>query len=158
MRTPPLRLRGADIPMLADHMLARLAKTTGLSEVPKLDEGAQRLLLNYEFPGNVRELENMLERALTLCDGELICADDLQLRLAPPVSEPQAGDAETAAAPPQSAGTTSGSGLDDRVEELERQAIRDALEKTRYNKTKAAALLGLTFRQLRYKVKKLNLE
>ena len=159
VRTPPLRQRGADIPMLADHMLVRLSKATGMSKVPKLDYGAQRLLLNYEFPGNVRELENMLERALTLCDGAVIGADDLQLRVAMPVSEPQAASPDVrAAAPIQASGTVSASGLDDRVEELERQAIRDALEKTRYNKTKAAALLGLTFRQLRYKVKKLNLE
>ncbi len=159
VRTPPLRSRGADIPMLADHMLVRLSKATGMSKVPKLDDGAQRLLLNYEFPGNVRELENMLERALTLCDGEVICADDLQLRVVAPVSEARTGTPESRpASTAQAAGTVSGSGLDDRVEELERRAIRDALEKTRYNKTKAAALLGLTFRQLRYKVKKLNLE
>jgi two-component system response regulator PilR (NtrC family) len=159
VRTPPLRSRGADIPMLADHMLVRLSKATGMSKVPKLDDGAQRLLLNYEFPGNVRELENMLERALTLCDGEVICADDLQLRVAAPVSNARTMTPETRPAfASQAAGVGSGSGLDDRVEELERQAIRDALEKTRYNKTKAAALLGLTFRQLRYKVKKLNLE
>ncbi|TDU28177.1 two-component system response regulator PilR (NtrC family) [Panacagrimonas perspica] len=159
VRTPPLRSRGADIPMLADHMLVRLCKATGVAKVPKLDEGAQRLLLSYEFPGNVRELENMLERALTLCDGEVISADDLQLRNIAPVSDAHAAVSDPhAATPAPSAAVNTASGLDDRVEELERQAIRDALEKTRYNKTKAAALLGLTFRQLRYKVKKLNLE
>jgi two-component system, NtrC family, response regulator PilR len=159
VRTPPLRQRGADIPMLADHMLVRLSRAAGMTQVPKLADDAQRLLLNYDFPGNVRELENILERALTLCDGERIAAEDLQLRTA---SAPSAADepalAATAAAPARATGVASASGLDDRVEELERQAIRDALEKTRYNKTKAAALLGLTFRQLRYKVKKLNLE
>jgi two-component system response regulator PilR (NtrC family) len=159
VRTPPLRSRGADIPMLADHMLVRLCKTTGVAKVPKLDEGAQRLLLSYEFPGNVRELENMLERALTLSDGNVISADDLQLRNIVPVSDARtaAADPHVTTSVPAAAGNAT-SGLDDRVEELERQAIRDALEKTRYNKTKAAALLGLTFRQLRYKVKKLNLE
>ena len=162
VRTPPLRSRGADIPMLADHMLVRLSRAAGMSDVPRLDDSAQRLLLTYEFPGNVRELENILERALTLCDGSTITAEDLQLRVAAAAEPmPMTGGASTAPAAPPPAGNTggpSGTGLDDRVEELERQAIRDALEKTRYNKTKAAALLGLTFRQLRYKVKKLNLE
>ncbi|MGH8517525.1 MAG: sigma-54 interaction domain-containing protein, partial [Panacagrimonas sp.] len=162
VRTPPLRSRGADIPMLADHMLVRLSRAAGMSDVPRLDNSAQRLLLTYEFPGNVRELENILERALTLCDGSTITADDLQLRIAAAAEPaPMTGgtqSAPAAAAPVGSSGAPSGTGLDDRVEELERQAIRDALEKTRYNKTKAAALLGLTFRQLRYKVKKLNLE
>jgi two-component system response regulator PilR (NtrC family) len=163
VRTPPLRSRGADIPMLADHMLVRLSRAAGMSEVPRLDESAQRLLLTYEFPGNVRELENILERALTLCDGSTIAAEDLQLRIttgAEPMNEGAAVRTGTATTAPAAANASSSSaaGLDDRVEELERQAIRDALEKTRYNKTKAAALLGLTFRQLRYKVKKLNLE
>ena len=162
VRTPPLRSRGADIPMLADHMLVRLSRAAGMGKVPRLDESAQRLLLTYEFPGNVRELENILERALTLCDGSTIAAEDLQLRVATGTEPaPDHGAARTGAAtsaPATGNGSGSAAGLDDRVEELERQAIRDALEKTRYNKTKAAALLGLTFRQLRYKVKKLNLE
>ena len=161
VRTPPLRSRGADIPMLAEHMLVRLSRTAGMDKVPRLDESAQRLLLTYEFPGNVRELENILERALTLCDGATITAEDLQLREAAPVesaAEPGGALAAAAASSAAPANGASAGGLDDRVEELERRAIRDALEKTRYNKTKAAALLGLTFRQLRYKVKKLNLE
>lgn len=161
VRTPPLRSRGADIPMLADHLLVRLSRAAGMSKVPRLDEAAQRLLLTYEFPGNVRELENILERALTLCDGATITAEDLQLRVAGPIEsapEPALHAASVAASASPPANGSSAAGLDDRVEELERQAIRDALEKTRYNKTKAAALLGLTFRQLRYKVKKLNLE
>jgi two-component system, NtrC family, response regulator PilR len=160
VRTPPLRSRGADIPMLADHMLVRLSRAAGMKAVPRLDDAAQRLLLTYDFPGNVRELENILERALTLCDGATIAAEDLQLRAG---ASGVAADAELdvkLALPtaPRASGAAGAAGLDDRVEELERQAIRDALEKTRYNKTKAAALLGLTFRQLRYKVKKLNLE
>ncbi|MCC2656523.1 MAG: response regulator [Panacagrimonas sp.] len=161
VRTPPLRSRGADIPMLADHMLVRLSRAAGMTKVPRLDESAQRTLLNYEFPGNVRELENILERALTLCDGSTISNEDLQLRggeASEPAPEHGAARPTVAPAPAANGNGSSGAGLDDRVEELERQAIRDALEKTRYNKTKAAALLGLTFRQLRYKVKKLNLE
>ncbi|MGQ0618906.1 MAG: sigma-54-dependent transcriptional regulator [Panacagrimonas sp.] len=153
VRTPPLRGRAADIPLLAEHMLVRLSRTAGMPKAPKLDDSALRQLYNYEFPGNVRELENILERALTLCDGVAITADDLQLRVTAPLPDSSIKPAAAAGAGPAFA-----AGLDDRVEEMERQAIREALEKTRYNKTKAAALLGLTFRQLRYKVKKLNLE
>ncbi|WP_420467201.1 sigma-54-dependent transcriptional regulator [Panacagrimonas sp.] len=151
VQTPPLRQRGADIALLAQHMLARLAPGAGLDPAPTLDDGATRLLFGYDFPGNVRELENILERALTLCDGRVIRAADLQLRQ---VAATPAAAADTPTAP----ATSAGGGFDDRVEEMERQVIREALEKTRYNKTKAAALLGLTFRQLRYKVKKLQLE
>ncbi|HKY93582.1 MAG TPA: sigma-54 dependent transcriptional regulator, partial [Nevskiaceae bacterium] len=80
VRVPPLRERAADIPVLADHMLKKLAATAGLPAVPRLDDSAIRRLLNYDFPGNVRELENILERALTLSDGKVITGDDLQLR------------------------------------------------------------------------------
>ncbi len=163
VRTPSLRERGSDIPMLAEHLLTRLAQVAGMDHKPALDKDAALALLAYDFPGNVRELENILERALTLCDGERITADDLQLRAGPaPIPEstaPAGAHPEPAgAAQPRPPGAPGAVALDDRVEEMERQAIREALEKTRYNKTKAAALLGLTFRQLRYKVKKLNLE
>ena len=156
VRTPPLRARGADILLLAEKVLARLSRTTGLESVPRLSTEAARDLLHYDFPGNVRELENILERALTLCDGQVITAEDLQLQPAED-DEAAALESEARAIDPQFQSPVA-VGLDDRVEEMERRAIRDALEKTRYNKTKAAALLGLTFRQLRYKVKKLNLE
>lgn len=162
VRTPSLRERASDIPELAQHLLRRLAQSAGLASTPMLTDDAQTRLLAYEFPGNVRELENVLERALTLSDGAQVSADELQLMAAQPAaaSEPLTpGQSQSAATPAAPTAAESGPvGLDDRVEEMERQAIRDALEKTRYNKTKAAALLGITFRQLRYKVKKLNLE
>jgi two-component system response regulator PilR (NtrC family) len=146
VRTPALRERTADVPLLARHILQRLAREAGLRRGPQLDDAALRALLAYDFPGNVRELENILERAITMCDGESVTAADLQLRTrAPTVSVPSAA--------PESA-----AGLDHQIEEIEKRAIREALEKSRYNKTRAAQLLGLTFRQLRYKVKKLNLE
>src|SRR5262249_37756201 len=106
-------------------------------------------LRDYGFPGNVRELENILERAITLSDGELIRAEDLQLRSEPLPAAPGARTAAPGSAP---------SGLEDQMEEMERKAIIEALEKARYNKTKAAALLGMTFRSLRYRIKKLNIE
>ncbi len=152
VRTPPLRERREDIPLLAGAILARLSPDNGLDTPPKLHRTAMDALVAYDFPGNVRELENTLERALALCDGEQIMADDLQLRpCALAVSE------DVAPAAPRALPVGSAP-LDSHVEELEKQAIRDALDKTRWNKTKAAELLGMSFRSLRYRIKKLGIE
>jgi two-component system, NtrC family, response regulator PilR len=148
VRVPPLRSRVEDIPLLAQAILARHARDNRLATPPDLDEAAIRLLQSYPFPGNVRELENVLERAVTLCDGQHITAGDLELRSLPAAE----GAPSTTSAPSVNAP------LPDQMEEMERRAIREALEKTRYNKTKAAQLLGMTFRSLRYRIKKLNLE
>lgn len=139
---PPLRERPDDIPRLAEAILHRLAELNGMHPAPTLDKAAIRALTAYSFPGNVRELENVLERALALCDGEQITPEDLQLRQ----ESINAGAADTGGALPQ------------QLEDVERQAIIEALEKTRYNKTKAAALLGMSFRSLRYRIKKLEIE
>ena len=136
LHVPALRERGDDILLLADHILERLNNSMMLA-----DE-ARDALLAYAFPGNVRELENMLERAVTLCTSGRISADDLHMR----------ESAETGAQP-AIAGR-----LGEQVDEVQRQVIIDALEKTRYNKTAAAKLLGLSFRQLRYRIKKLGIE
>jgi two-component system response regulator PilR (NtrC family) len=139
LHVPSLRERGDDILLLAGHILTRLGSSSDA-----LDAGARAALRSYHFPGNVRELENMLERAVTLCASGTISESDLAL---------QAGggsETDTAAAP--------ASNLGDQVEDVQRQAIVDALEKTRYNKTAAARLLGLTFRQLRYRIKKLGID
>ncbi len=151
VRVPPLRSRVEDIPLLAKAILARHARDNKLANVPMLDDAAIRLLQGYPFPGNVRELENVLERAVTLCDGQHITAADLELRSLP------SSETEAPAAP-AAASAGSNAPLPDQMEEMERRAIREALEKTRYNKTKAAQLLGMTFRSLRYRIKKLNLE
>lgn len=153
VRTPSLRDRRDDIPLLAEAILARLARNNGLEPPPRLDDAALARLRDYPFPGNVRELENVLERAVTLSDGQRISAADLRLRCDPP-SAPAAAAAPTNVAPAGS----SGSDLEGQMEELERRAIIEALEKARYNKTRAAALLGMTFRSLRYRIKKLNIE
>jgi two-component system response regulator PilR (NtrC family) len=150
VRVPALRERREDIPLLAAHVLEKLARDNRLAAAPALEEEALARLRAYDFPGNVRELENILERAITLCDGQRIRAHDLQLRGAPSATPPPAA----AAAPAAAAGTP----LEQHVEEVEKRAIREALEKTQGNKTRAAVLLGMTFRQLRYKVKKLNIE
>ncbi|MDM4772464.1 sigma-54 dependent transcriptional regulator [Solimonas sp. SE-A11] len=141
VRTPPLRERAQDIPLLADHILARLAREIALPGCPTLDAEARKALQAYGFPGNVRELENILERAITLCDGEQITAADLQLRHMPGAEAGPAGGA-----------------LEDQMEDIERKAIQEALEKARFNKTKAAELLGMSFRSLRYRIKKLGIE
>jgi two-component system response regulator PilR (NtrC family) len=143
VHVPPLRERGEDVLMLAHHTLSRLAAEQGVA-TPHLTAAAQEGLLAYHFPGNVRELENILERALTLCSGEEIDVADLQLRDEEPTEErPSLGH---------------DSPLGTQLEEIERDAIVAALEQTRYNKTAAAKRLGITFRALRYRIKKLGIE
>ena len=136
LHVPALRDRGDDVLLLAEHVLNKLDATA------TLDEDAQAALLQYPFPGNVRELENMLERAVTLSGGGVIGPRDLNMR-------------ETTDAPKPVAGAGK---LGEQIEDVQRHAIIEALEKTRYNKTAAAKLLGLTFRQLRYRIKKLEID
>ena len=149
---PSLRERSQDIPLLADHVLQKLAQEMGVA-VPGLTDAARARLQGYAFPGNVRELENILERAMTLCEGERIDAEDLQLR-----------DTAGGAAPAPRTGEAGNNGvpgglpLEDYLETIEKQAILDALDKAGQNKTQAAKLLGITFRALRYRLKKLGLE
>ncbi|MGI9201574.1 MAG: sigma-54-dependent transcriptional regulator [Woeseiaceae bacterium] len=138
LHVPALRDRGDDVIDLANHILTKLDATA------KLDGSASSALGGYSFPGNVRELENMLERAVTLCTTGKISESDLHMR------EATGGIDE----PPIFTSTD----LSNQVEDVQRQAIVDALEKTRYNKTAAAKLLGLSFRQLRYRIKKLGIE
>jgi two-component system response regulator PilR (NtrC family) len=143
LSVPPLRDRGDDVLLLAHHVLSRLATTLGVSE-PTLTRAAQAALLGYRFPGNVRELENVLERALTLCADNEIDVDDLQLRAGPDDDEAETVEVEGS--------------LGSQLEHIERDAIVKALEQTRYNKTAAAKLLGISFRALRYRIKKLEIE
>jgi len=152
IHVPALREHADDIPELAAAMLRRLGRRLG-SEAPELGTDALAALQSYAFPGNVRELENILERAVTLSAGNHIGVDDLQLR---PVAAAAsaAGGAGQILSPPLGAGAD----LSGQLEHIERDAILKALEQTRYNKTAAARLLGMTFRALRYKVKKLGIE
>jgi len=152
LQVPALRDRGDDIIELAQHILGKLSSNISL------DESARQCLSGYAFPGNVRELENLLERALenlleravTLCTTGTIREADLSLRSqSTRSSSPIDGDS------PKDFTATD---LGNQVEDVQRQAIMDALEKTRFNKTAAAKLLGLSFRQLRYRIKKLGIE
>jgi two-component system response regulator PilR (NtrC family) len=153
MRVPPLRERVEDIPELATRIMQRIAARLG-TPAPRLSEAALAALAAYPFPGNVRELENILERAMTLCATGTIEVADLQLRSgpAPLAAERNAGRV------PGAALEAGGEALGEQLEHIEREAIIRALEQTRYNKTAAARLLGMTFRALRYKVKKLGIE
>jgi two-component system response regulator PilR (NtrC family) len=156
IRVPALREHAGDIPELAAALLRRLGRRLG-GQAPALGSEALAALQGYAFPGNVRELENILERALTLCTGDEIKVGDLQLRAAPAGTGPEgsaAGGADRAATAP----IPGAAALGDQLEHIERDAILKALEQTRYNKTAAARLLGMTFRALRYKVKKLGIE
>ena len=139
LNVPALRERGDDVLLLADHILGKL------NGAASLHEDARNALLTYAFPGNVRELENMLERAVTLCATGLITPTDLHMR-------------DTQEKPTAAASAATGGKLGEQVEDVQRQAIVEALEKTRYNKTAAAKLLGLSFRQLRYRIKKLGID
>ena len=160
LRVPPLRERRGDVPLLANHILLGLARKDG-GRPSQLSPEAQRALESYDFPGNVRELENILERATAMCDGERIDAADLMLPQRQPRAEgvpPAAGHPAAPAAAPSPASATADGGLDDYISNLERSAIMKALEESRYNKTAAAKKLGITFRALRYKLKKLGID
>jgi two-component system response regulator PilR (NtrC family) len=145
LRVPSLRERKEDVEELAVAILRRLGRRMKIA-VPTLSAEALDALRNYAFPGNVRELENILERAVTLSStGEVSLAD---IRLRPTQSTPASTDV----------GLPAGGALGDQLEDLERDAIVKALEQTRYNKTAAAKVLGMSFRALRYRIKKLGIE
>jgi two-component system response regulator PilR (NtrC family) len=158
IRVPALREHAEDIPELADAMLRRLSARIG-ARLPSMTELARAALQRYAFPGNVRELENILERAIALSASGVIDLEDLQLRqpaAATVAAEPARLDG--AARSPQLADASARTALGDQLENIERAAIVKALEQTRYNKTAAAKLLGMSFRALRYRVKKLGIE
>ena len=144
LHIPPLRQRGDDITQLTRHILTSLSKNS--PHQPRLSEAALSTLKQYHFPGNVRELENILERAMALSDGKTIEIDDLNL----PIGSDTVPDA-----PEFDPSKTS---LEDYLEDIEKKAITTALESNRWNKTAAAKQLGLSFRSLRYRLKKLGLD
>jgi two-component system, NtrC family, response regulator PilR len=145
LRVPSLRERREDVPERAAAILRRLGRRMKITP-PMLGKDAMAALETHPFPGNVRELENILERALTLSVSGEISAGDIQLR-----PTPSAAGGTPAAA-------VNGGGLGDHLEDIERDAIVKALEQTRFNKTAAAKVLGMSFRALRYRIKKLGIE
>ena len=149
LRVPALRERPEDVPELAEAVLRRLGRRMKIP-VPVLGKEALAALVSYSFPGNVRELENILERAITLSTGGEVGVGDIQLRPTPAVA--------SSASPVSGTAADAVSGLGDQLEDIEREAIVKALEQTRYNKTAAAKRLGMSFRALRYRIKKLGIE
>jgi two-component system response regulator PilR (NtrC family) len=141
LHMPSLREMREDIPALACELLRRVAGGDAVSLSPE----AIAALQDYAFPGNVRELENILERALALCGGDRIGSAELQLT--PPTSREDA----------QAPGNLAGLPLQEHLDRVEKAAILDALEKTRFNRTAAAKLLGITFRALRYRMERLGI-
>ena len=178
LKVPPLRERGDDILLLADYFLRKIAQRWTMPPI-KLAASARKALQSYDFPGNVRELENVLERACTLCDNNTIEPEDLQLPQATLPTKPNANllhptpsarlsshealyednqldtadiDLEDAEADPSLQWNPGGSEADEKV------IILKALDQTRWNRTKAAELLGMSFRQLRYRIQKYDLD
>ncbi|MEQ9544415.1 MAG: sigma-54 dependent transcriptional regulator [Marinobacter sp.] len=158
LAVPPLRERPDDIALLADHILERIAREYECEPATLTPDAIERLK-DYEFPGNVRELENILERAFTLCDNDQIGAADLHLGNAP--TPPGLGGTATLEITRNAEQADVPDGeidLEGYLETIERQAIEKALEATRWNKTAAAKRLGISFRALRYRLKKLGME
>jgi len=149
LRVPALRERSSDVREIAEAILERLARRAN-GPSPRIADEAVRMLEAYPFPGNVRELENVLERALTLSTNGFITPEHIRLRVASRAPAPETPTAVTA--------IDGNTALGSQLESIEREAIVKALEQTRYNKTAAAKLLGMSFRALRYRIKKLGIE
>lgn len=139
LRMPPLRERHEDVAPLVEALLHRICGGTA----PRIEPQALRALAGYSFPGNVRELENILERATALCTNGTVATDDLQLAPVAAVGGSVGRAGET---------------LDEYLNRLEKQAILEALTKTAFNRTAAARLLGVSFRSLRYRIERLGIE
>jgi len=157
LNVPSLKARGDDILLLAEHFLELISKRWKLPR-SKLSQQSINVLLNYPFPGNVRELENILERACTLADGDFIEPDDLQLpretRVIPtPDSLLKDEEKFLRATQPENNYVSYA-----QAPQSEKEEILQALDQTRWNRTAAAKKLGMTFRQLRYRIKKYELD
>ena len=144
LNVPSLRERTEDIPELAKSLLSTLCNKSDITPIPTISDDTINTLKQYAFPGNVRELENILERALAMAEGNVITPDDLSLEKSAPAKKVK------------SENNSDSNSLD--IADNEKNAITQALEKTRWNKTAAAKLLGLSLRQLRYRLDKLNIE
>lgn len=145
----PLRERGEDIALLAKHFVRKFSEEWGGPAI-SMEKDAQELLNQYSFPGNIDELQAVLQRAVSLAENDSISVQDLRL----PQSEIQTSSAPESASPPPIVTNN----LEQYLENIEREALRQALEASRWNKTAAAAQLGISFRTMRYRCKKLGLD
>jgi two-component system response regulator PilR (NtrC family) len=148
LKMPSLREVPEDIPLMVREVVERLARQAG-NPPPTISEDAMLAMRRYDFPGNVRELENILERAMALCTDQTITENDLYLTQA---------TSKDKVAPLDGSLGTRGLALHDFLDQVEREAITKALEATRFNKTAAAKLLGITFRSLRYRLDRLGID
>ena len=163
LQVPSLRERQSDIPILAQRFLDQIAQECDIPNA-RIDAGAMQALKAYRFPGNVRELENIIERAFTLCEEDVIREADLHLDDTPRVAPTKTHQAiEASIAPnmptedPQLV-RPEGMPLEEFLEDIERREIESALQKTKWNRTAAAKELGMSFRSMRYRLKKLGLD
>ncbi len=154
---PPLRERDADILLLAEYFLKVISSRWDLPDI-LLSKTARQALVQYNFPGNVRELENILERASTLCDNNVIQSKDLQLPEVSPIIKTASVMQEKLSVPDWSTSNAPSFSQASNVQSNEKDLILQALDQTRWNRTAAAKLLGMTFRQLRYRIKKYGLD
>lgn len=150
LKIPSLRARKEDIPLLARYFLSLYTNETNLTSQPKFSDEAMQALTQHDFPGNVRELENILERAMALADEDTIQLSDLQL--------PQTSNSLQSATSSPASSDTEVHLANTSLANQEKTSIVDALESTRWNKTAAAKKLGLTLRQLRYRLNKLGID
>ncbi len=175
LKVPSLRERQEDIPQLVAELLVKIADEYQI-EAPRISDAAMASLCGYSFPGNVRELQNILERAITLCEDDVINEADLALTPQGSAAIPGKTAEEILLVPENDSVEVTGSAedktdwvalgtlpedaesLESYLEDIEKNVIVEALEATRWNKTAAAKKLGITFRALRYKLKKLNLD
>jgi len=162
IRLPALRERIADLPLICAAVLERIARDAGVTPVPTLSAAALQRLSAYAFPGNVRELENLLQRALALSGGEVIERDDLGLPdsavpepVAPLLDELPPRPASPPPEPPGQA-VPLPSDLQAYLDAVERDMLVRALERYRYNRTAAGASMGLSLRQMRYRMARLG--
>jgi two-component system, NtrC family, response regulator PilR len=151
LRLPPLRERREDIPILVDHFVRKFAAEHG-RKISGVDPDAMSALMNHHFPGNVRELENLIERAVTLAPADRIPLDSL-----PPASPLASAAAGSHLGGPEPPLPEAGIDLEKVLEDFERGILIKALERTRGNRTEAARILGVTFRSLRYRLSKLGI-
>jgi len=164
IHVPPLRERLADLPAICAALLARLADDAQVGPAPVLSERALQRLAAYDYPGNVRELENLLHRAVALASGDLIDEDDLGLADAGPAEglttdAPRPGDAQAVEpAPAAEALAALPADLAAHLDAVERDILQRALVRYRYNRTAAGASMGLTLRQMRYRMARLGID
>jgi two-component system response regulator PilR (NtrC family) len=149
LHMPGLQERVEDIPLLAERFLGEIGEQWGEGDTPVISDAAMEALKRHRYTGNVRELINILQRAVTMCEGNVIQPSDLLLEQ---VEVHKSAQSEGVAAKDED------QSLDTYIEGIERKMLEDALQKARYNKTRAAELLGISFRSFRYKLKKFGIE